>query len=108
MNELDAGRQRHVPGAAIATQLSGGEREHRTQPLAACGHDMRRQLRNERHGAVHPRHDRPIAREQVGPDHRRQGAQRIRLRLRPDGKGWQHLRWYGHNAQSELPTRAKP
>ena len=53
MDELDAGREVDVALARVAAEPGGAESEHRPQPLAAGGDDVRRKLGNEHHRALH-------------------------------------------------------
>ena len=81
VDELDAGGEHHMPSSdalpGIAAQPRRGEREQRTQPLAAGGDDVRGQLRDQRHRAVHACHYGAVARLEIGLQQGRQRAQRV-------------------------------
>jgi hypothetical protein len=55
VDELDGGRQTMMPRAPIIQQTGAGERQHRPHALSATGNQVPRQLRNQRHIALHSR-----------------------------------------------------
>ena len=69
MDELDAGGELDVRASPrVAAQPRRRQRQQRPQPLAAGGDDMRGELRDQRHRAVHPGDDGAVAGLQVGAD----------------------------------------
>ena len=84
VDELDAGSEVGVARAGVAAQPGGGERQQRAQPLAAGGDDVRGKLRDERDGAVHARHDRPVADREIALD---QGGENVQSVLVAAGGG---------------------
>ncbi len=82
MNSTQAARRR-VPGPRVAAQPGGGQGEQRAQPLAAGGDDVRGKLRDERDGAVHPRHDRAVADRDILLDQRGENVQSILVAATP-------------------------
>ena len=77
MDELHAGRERHVPLPAMAAELRRGEGQQRPETLAASGDDVRRQLRDERDRALHPLDDEAVARLEVVGDERGERVERV-------------------------------
>ncbi len=65
MDELHTGRHAHMAHIVAMFPISGhtGRCEHQQgpEPLTACRHQMGCQLRDQRHVALHPRHDFPVA-----------------------------------------------
>ena len=80
VDELDAGGElARAALAGIAAQPRRGEREQRAQPLAAGGDDVRGELRDQRHRAVHAGDDGAVAGLQIVVQQADQRAQRVLL-----------------------------
>ena len=72
-----------MPRPRVAAQPRGGQGQQRAQPLAAGGDDVRGELRDERDGAVHPRHDRAVAGRDIVLDQRGENVQSILVAASP-------------------------
>ncbi len=57
VNEFDAGGQALMPVALVAAEPGRGQGHHRPDALAAGGHNVTGQLRDQRHRAVHRAND---------------------------------------------------
>ncbi len=82
MDEFDGGgeRDRAVAAvAAVAAQPRGGHGQHRAQTLAAGRDDVAGELRDQRHRAVHARHDQRVDAIEIGAQ---EPEQRVEGRLR--------------------------
>jgi hypothetical protein len=77
MDEFDAGGEFDMPLPGIAAKPRGGEGKQRAQALAARGDEMRGQLRDQRHRALHPRHNCLVGGLHIGRQQRRQLSQSI-------------------------------
>ena len=66
-----------MPFALIAAELRGSQSQQGPQPFPAGGHQMRGQLRDLRHLALHPLNDQAVAGFQIILDKRCQRGQGI-------------------------------
>ena len=76
VDELDAGRELHMPLASVAAEAGAGEGEQRAQSLAAGGDDVCGELRDQRHRAIHAGDDGAVAGLQIGLEQGDQSGQR--------------------------------
>ena len=66
-----------MPFAMVAAELRSSQSQQGPEPFPAGGHQMRGQLRDQRHLALHPLNDQAVAGFQIILDKRRQRGQGI-------------------------------